>query len=314
MLKKLISLITITALCFSTGISTFAESNTKDQMSTVSVEDFDISSEEFPDAYIEKELIPVNSFGIMGDEASDNCVRTIAATVYFEEGYKIEDNGEIVITKSELLSKDKVDEIGKENFIPIENPKDLVAEEAASTKALASTTTNNARGKLTMKFTVTNSGTNKYTLLGTSTWSANNSSDGENYPAPGNDFAGFTWGGQFDTESASVSAKDNFGYSRTVYLSDSIPNCAHVWEYYEGTPTAQKIEWANITNNAVIYKNTLTGVGNTTSFIYKYIHTYQKTVGTISISASSSGVAASFSLGNTSKQWSLVCTISGYKY
>ena len=61
-------------------------------------------------------------------------------------------------------------------------------------------------------------------------------------------------------------------------------------------------------------KNTLTGNGNTAEAVLKYIHTYSKVKGSISITPGSETVAGSFSLSNTDRQWSLVCTVTNIPY
>lgn len=48
--------------------------------------------------------------------------------------------------------------------------------------------------------------------------------------------------------------------------------------------------------------------------VLKYIHTYSKVKGSISITPGSETVAGSFSLSNTDRQWSLVCTVTNIPY
>ena len=70
----------------------------------------------------------------------------------------------------------------------------------------------------------------------------------------------------------------------------------------------------DINLNVNISKNTLTGNGNTAEAVLKYIHTYSKVKGSISITPGSETVAGSFSLSNTDRQWSFVCTVTNIPY
>ena len=63
-----------------------------------------------------------------------------------------------------------------------------------------------------------------------------------------------------------------------------------------------------------LYKNRRTGNGNTAEAVLKYIHTYSKVKGSISISPGSEKISGGFSLSNTEKQWSIVCTVTGIPY
>lgn len=136
-------------------------------------------------------------------------------------------------------------------------------------------------------------------------------------PASGEDFIGFPWGGGFDYSSHRISGE----YSKRIkdldfYKADLSPNTGYVWSFDESyrTPSGNTYYAEEIKSRIDIYKNTLTGRGNTTSAILKYIHTYQGRTGGISISASPSGVGAGFLLNSTRKQWSIICDVSKLKY
>ena len=61
----------------------------------------------------------------------------------------------------------------------------------------------------------------------------------------------------------------------------------------------------------------MTGNGNTAEAVLKYIHTYQKTTGSVSMNVGSDSVSArsaGFTLSNVKNQWSLVCNITGIYY
>lgn len=70
----------------------------------------------------------------------------------------------------------------------------------------------------------------------------------------------------------------------------------------------------NINATINIKKNTMTGNGNTAEAVLKYIHTYQKTTGSVSMNVGSDSVSAGFTLSNVKNQWSLVCNITGIYY
>ena len=73
---------------------------------------------------------------------------------------------------------------------------------------------------------------------------------------------------------------------------------------YRHLPTYEKI----IRNLVSFFnkKNTMTGNGNTAEAVLKYIHTYQKTTGSVSMNVGSDSVSAGFTLSNVKNQWSLV--------
>lgn len=65
----------------------------------------------------------------------------------------------------------------------------------------------------------------------------------------------------------------------------------------------------NLNLNIDLVKNKMTGKGNTTEAVFKYIHTYSALTGSVSISR---GVG--ISLSGTSKQWTLVAVVRGIAY
>lgn len=214
-------------------------------------------------------------------------------------------NDELVITDSRLLSKDDVMAIGIENFGPLDK----------SPMPRAAT---NSRGRLTITFSGvynTSKGVS-CDLTGTAHWDNSGlHTEGENYCATGEDFIGVTWSGGFSAKSHSISGKDQLGGALTIYDSDSTPNAGRVWSFSDSVPTSKYTLYAKDINlNMNISKNTLTGSGNTAEAVLKYIHTYSKVEGSISITPGSGTVAGSFSLSNTKNQWPLVCTITNIPY
>ena len=122
-------------------------------------------------------------------------------------------------------------------------------------------------------------------LTGTAHWDDSGlHTEGENYCATGEDFIGVTWSGSFTAKSHSISGKNQLGGALTIYNSDSTPNAGRVWSFKDSNPTSKYTLYAKDINlNVNISKNTLTGNGNTAEAVLKYIHTYSKVKGSISI-------------------------------
>lgn len=291
-MKKLISIILSAVMMLSMAIPVLAAETPDTQ--------FEISSPTFPDAYIITETTP-STVVLDGNSGS---LGSISATVFVEETYDMV-NGELVITDSRLLSKDEVMAIGIDNFAPLD--------ETPTPKAAS-----NSRGRLTITFSGvynTSSGVS-CNLTGTAHWDNSGlHTEGKNYCATGEDFIGVTWSGSFTAKSHSISGKDHLGSALTIYNSESTPNAGRVWSFKDANPTSKYTLYAKDINlNVNISKNTLTGNGNTAEAVLKYIHTYSQVKGSISISPGTETVAGSFSLSNTSNQWSLVCTVTNIPY
>lgn len=255
-------------------------------------------SEEFPDAYIVAET--KNDLGrSRTSNKSGNKVELgeISATVFVEE----DENG------SRLLSKEEVEEYGIENFQDLNN------------KPLSRGTATNSKGTLTITLSGSygsyNSGKGiQCDINAGAKWSGynfivNNSSN----PAIGEDYLGLTWGGGFNSGSISATAKLSNGANQTIYLADAVPNSGTVYSFDERTYNGTYLK--NLSAKYKLKKNVKTGNGNTTSVVLKYIHTYQESQGSISITPSTGGsVAGSFSLSSCSKQWSIACRLTDLPY
>lgn len=295
-IKKLMCLSLAMLLCIGTSHITFAGEISKQ------AEPVTVYSSEFPDAYI---ITETNAPNEMNSKSSEVSLQGVTATVFVEETYDLV-NDEVVVTSSRLLSKDEVMAVGVKNFEPLENQKS-VSPAAAS----------NTRGTLTLTF----DGSYKLVGNGVSANVTGNASwsgfdflySSKNNPAVGSDFMGVAWSGGFTSTSSSCTATWNLGGSQSVYLAESVPNAGRVWEFEEYRNVAGKysIYVDNVDLNMGLSKASLTGGGNTAEIVLKYVHTYQKVQGGISISASPSGVGSGFSLSNTDKQWSIVCTLTG---
>jgi len=293
-MKKVISLLIVLAIVFSLTTSVFAvEAN--------NTTTFAVSSPSFPDAYIitDTTMATQNYSGLSGSLGS------ISATVFIEERYDVVD-GELTVVDSRLLSEEEVLSIGIENF----------DEYVVPTNARAAT---NSRGRLTITFAGTYSYVGKGVsckLVGTADWGTGGIFDsGENVPAMGEDFIGVTWSGGFSSSSHSISGTNHLGGALKIYESDSLPNSGRVWSFSDLLILSKyNISARHIDLNMTITKNTLEGNGNTAEAVLKYIHTYSKLGGSISITPGSENAAGSISLSNTDKQWSLVCTVTNIPY
>lgn len=297
-MKKFILMFLSAVMILSSSIAAFAAET---EHTKASNSYFEISSPSFPDAYIITETMP-STVTFDGNAGS---LGSISATVFVEETYDMVNN-ELVIIDSRLLSKDEVMAIGIDNFVPLD--------EAPMPSRAAS----NSRGRLTITFSGVYNTLNGVScdLTGTAHWDDSGIHiQGENYCATGEDFIGVTWSGGFTAESHSISGTNQLGGDLTIYDSDSTPNAGRVWSFDETVPTSHYTLYAKDVNlNINISKNTLTGSGNTAEAVLKYIHTYSAVKGSISISPGSETVAGSFSLSNTEKQWSIVCTVTNIPY
>ena len=271
--------------------------------------EYQVYSPEFPDAYIiineKPRKMRASTFNVL---SNSNTLNEVTATVFVEEEYDVVD-GENVIIKSKLLSKDEVMNLGVNNFQPLR------------VRANNIKTRSNTRGKLTIKlsgkYSIIGSGVT-LNLVGSANWADGLNLFGrgnENLPAPGEDFIGVTWSGGFTVKSSSISGKNHLGNKLNIYESDSVPNSARVWSFNDLIRTSKYSFFAKDINlNMNLHKNRRTGNGNTAEAVLKYIHTYSGVKGTISISAGSGGISGGFSLSNIEKQWSIVCTVTGIPY
>ena len=161
---------------------------------------FQITSKENPDAYIESRFVPGNSaYARSSEEDGKTLVGYVDATVYVEETYTKGEDGNIFTTDSRLLSEEEVMSIGKSEFdVPVQSVQPRIS-------TIGDKTT--SRGKLTIRFTVmAYSQARRYQLNLTSNWSGLSwlSTGDTNSPGWGDDIMGFAWGGGYDF--------DGYGY------------------------------------------------------------------------------------------------------
>lgn len=223
----------------------------------------------------------------------------VAATVYVDEEYDFVD-GEYIIVSSRLLSEEEVNSLNSSSQgQPITESK----------------------GKLTITFvcnTVSETSTSsKYKLTGKAKWSGA-AIAGDKGPSSGLDFFGFAWAGGFTSSNRTAYLTEDEDLGLEITLAEAPPNAGVVWQYYEAVrdQTYEDPYYVYPVGNisCEISKNKLTGDGNYAQAVLKYIHTYQSATGSISFSASISGVGAGFSLSDCAKQWSIVCIADDLLY
>lgn len=196
---------------------------------------FQITSKENPDAYIESRFVPGNSaYARSSEEDGKTLVGYVDATVYVEETYTKGEDGNIFTTDSRLLSEEEVMSIGKSKFdVPVQSVQPRIS-------TIGDKTT--SRGKLTIRFTVmAYSQARRYQLNLTSNWSGLSwlSTGDTNSPGWGDDIMGFAWGGGYDFDGYGYDLLDAFGnHGRAAYIQ-SKANCGVAWNFNEHTTEAE---------------------------------------------------------------------------
>jgi hypothetical protein len=218
--------------------------------------------------------------------------------VYFDDIYN-EETGEL---DSRLLTYLEVEELKK--YGEINNVR--------SSSIVDSDYITRANGNFTLRLTVWEDGPYEYYLSATGEWDYMGS-DPQNYPSAGDDCIAFLWGGEFyDTDS--YIRGETFNNRRIdFYEIPSRPNSGIGWSfdnspYGGGTASATKYVKANTT----ISKNR--GIGERTSVLAYYVHTYTDKDWDFSISADLSGVSVSAGIGSSSGYWEASTRVRGIDY
>ena len=291
-MKKLVSFILVCTLCLCGSVSVMA--------TEVEENDALVYSPEFPDAYIVTEEAPANIL-------QTSSTQTVSASVFVEETYAVDQNGNIVILESKLLPEEEVLAIGVDQFEDMGKARNDAILEAKQTRAAV-----NSKGKLTITFSGNHSVSgNSVTcnLTGNASWSGGNDIfSGSTSPAAGTDFIGVVWSGGFTATSASATPAINL----PVTMCASVPNMGRVWEFneYIGATVYQP----RIDVNVTLHKNNMTGGGNTAEVVLQYVHTYADLSWSASIGVSTGGPSVGFSVSPQEQQWGIVCTITNVPY
>lgn len=151
----------------------------------------------------------------------------------------------------------------------------------------------------------------EYQLYGIAQWTSTGLTPSQ-YPSAGTDFLGFTWGGSFAQKNQEAYAW--YGSVCTNFnIWDMQPDYGVVWGFnevwYTGAMGQYPVTYDSITADVTLYKNTLTGSGNQTSFACRYIHTYAENIYSATIS-----YPPSFSINPTTNQWSLIAVVNEIPY
>lgn len=304
MAKKIVgSLLLFSLISFCFPYSLLAADTTQ----SLDLENLTVYSNEFPNAYFEVEELPM-----LRSSGDGKPIFSVAATVYYEEIFDTVD-GQVITSDSRLLSLPEVNAIGKENF------EDNGSQISPMFGPLP--THSQVRGKLTVVFNGLEYSVGRYQLALRASWDNVGGLiiSGEENPGYGDDYFGFAWGGGYDLEHSPSTRPlfNNLGERKgDTYVAKIEPNVGVVWSYFEGFyDNAHMLEYIpNVSGGQDIVKNTLTGGGNTTTFVAQYIHTYTRMNGSIGFSVGASGVGASFSLSNVDKQWTIALAMTGMPY
>ena len=295
MKRKMTCFVLMVIMCLQMCVTTYANQTTEEDVENNLVIDF--FSEEFPNAYI-----------ILNDRVSEtmpaNVINTeiiASATVFVKEKYDIID-GELVITESRLLSQEEVEIEGINSFHPLTR----------------SSFDGEAKGTLTIYVTMDQTADDPYalsntvTLNGTADWSGIDLIYSMyNNPAVGEDYIGYAWSGGYTVNTSSCTATNSFGQNVNIYQSDGSPNSAATWSFDE-MQIIEVNQYVNHINcNVTLYKGSLENGENTSEAIFKYIHTYSRNTGSLSISATPQSIGAGFSLTNSDASWSIYARCTG---
>ncbi len=244
---------------------------------------------------------------------SKQLVGIITVTAGVEEVYQ-NVGGKPVCVSSELVSPFDNDDILNQTISPYTNTS-FVSGYGTQTSIGSGYET---KGNLVLSFgvykTTPTSYASEYYLMGIADWT-NGLIAGENTPANGDDYLGLYWGGNFASKDKNITIQVSNGslkpdlIKNSSYLAGSSANKAVVYGFTEFIAGERPSTLDIAAVSATLYKNTLTGNGNETTFSAKYIHTYQSTVGSITISNPSG-----FTLSSCDKQWSLVAEVDEIKY
>jgi len=286
--KKFLALILCVALTIFSSANVLAdEKSTNSNQQQIGIT---AKSDAFPNAYIEVE----NGTTVAARDGTVQ-LQNATVTVYYEQTYGKDAEGNTIITDSRLLTEEEVNAIGKENF---ETGMPSLTREVS-----------NEKGKLQIRMDGSyslsgNSLSSFFSAMGNWSGAGLPASD---YPAAGDDVAGFSWGGNLSSSNFSARGEYNDNSSATVTYGTGSPNAARAW-YFSETSGLKHIK--NVYFNIELSKANLTGGGNTTSLIFTYIHTFSTFDASANISANGAGITIS----GASSWWPLSVELYGIPY
>lgn len=242
----------------------------------------------------------INEFNLHEENTLNK--HSISAQVYVKNTFTENYLEEIVKINSELMTKEEVLEIGKDNFSTISNVTPLNSD---STEFY----------RLVISLDIEYAGIYHWDLSGSANWDTSGLwFPGVSAPQSNYDVAGFLWDGNFDYVQGSPQAiayNNTFNDFQIAPIHE--PNAGYVWTLLGALQTGHD-ETTYMTNADMsirLGKYELTGGGNTTSFVYQYTHTYSN--GSFSVSINPTSPSFSISGGGVDS-WDISAQISGVLY
>lgn len=118
-------------------------------------------------------------------------------------------------------------------------------------------------------------------------------------------------GGGLTVKDHDISGEYISGEKIDIDLARPSPTTGRVYSFEEIIPLSHYNDLMDkIDYDITLTKNNLEGNGNTTEAVLQYIHTYQKRVGSITISEGGAG----YSLTSCEKQWPISCVVTNIPY
>jgi hypothetical protein len=173
--------------------------------------------------------------------------------------------------------------------------------------------------KLTIYLTVYENSDGTYQAYSSADWvNTSTGTGGSDWPATGLDFISLTWGGGGELKTVSKAASGYYQFSQgsiSFSRAQSDSYSGYCWQFNDIKPALLTNYYADVINANVKIKKTYSTVQNKeTNVKFTYIHTYQSTTGSISISGGTSGAAAGISLSSTPNKWQIEIDVPGVKY
>lgn len=215
--------------------------------------------------------------------------------VYVEETY----NPETDSVESRLLTIEEVNELNNKNSVQPGQP--------------------GGNGKLTLNsILVANPSlvgyANTYSLSTTASWDLSRwNNDGYQYPATGDDFIGFTWPSSYSYCGRSSMEGTYYNSSDPIkfYMTSINGNGGMAYGFTDVKSLSHINLGAGDINGFAHIAPSDTSASYKT-FSSEYIHTYEKTEGSLSLEINPDGVSTTITLSNVEKQWTAVSPVTAY--